>query len=62
VTSSCGLVADPIQTGNSMTTVGCEKDKPCSITIRLSDDGFDPDGCNGMGAGSSSTTAINCQP
>ena len=47
MTSSCGHVADPIQTGSSMTTVGCEKPKPCSITIRLSDDGFAPNGCNG---------------
>ena len=62
VTSSCGLVADPIQTGNSMTTVGCEKAKPCSITIRLSDDGFAPKGCNGTNPGSLSTTKINCHP
>jgi hypothetical protein len=62
VTSACGEVADPIQTGNSMTTVRCAKAKPCSITIRLSDDGFDPNGCNGMGVGSLSTTAVKCQP
>ena len=62
VTSSCGHVADPIQTGSSMTTVGCEKAKPCSITIRLSDDGFAPNGCNGMRPGSLSTTKINCHP
>jgi hypothetical protein len=62
VISSCGFVADPVQTGNSMTTVGCEKAKPCSITIRLSDDGFAPNGCNGMHPGSFSTTAVKCQP
>ena len=62
VTSSCGHVADPIQTGSSMTTVGCEKAKPCSISIRLSDDGFAPNGCNGMRPGSLSTTKINCHP
>jgi hypothetical protein len=45
-----------------MTTVGCEKAKPCSITIRLSDDGFAPNGCNGMHPGSFSTTKINCHP
>jgi hypothetical protein len=62
VTSSCGHVADPIQTGSSMTTVGCEKPKPCSISIRLSDDGFAPKGCNGTNPGSLSTTKINCHP
>jgi hypothetical protein len=60
VTSSCGHVADPIQTGSSMTTVGCEKPKPCSISIRLSDDGFASKGCNGTNPGSLSTTKINC--
>jgi len=62
VTSTCGEVADPIQTGDSMTTVRCDEPKPCSITIRLSDDSFDPHGCNAIGAGSLSTTAIHCQP
>jgi hypothetical protein len=45
-----------------MTTVGCEKRKRCSITIRISDDGFDPHGCNGTNPGSLSTTKINCHP
>jgi hypothetical protein len=62
VTSSCGHVADPIQTGNSMTTVGCEEAKPCSITIRLSDDGCAPNGRDGTNPGSLSTTKINCHP
>jgi hypothetical protein len=62
VTSSCGHVADPIQTGSSMTTVGCEKANPCSISISLSDDGFAPHGCNGTTPGSLSTTKINCHP
>ena len=62
VTSSCGQIADPIQTGDSMTTVRCDKPKPCSISIRLSDDGFAPKGCNGTNPGSLSTTKINCHP
>jgi hypothetical protein len=62
VTSACGEVADPIQTGNSMTTVRCNEPKSCSIIVRISDDGFDPNGCDGMRPGSLSTTKINCHP
>ena len=62
VTSDCGEVADPIQVGDSATTVRCDEVKFCLITVRVSDDGFDPDGCNGTTFRAQSTTDINCQP
>jgi hypothetical protein len=64
VSSTCGLVADPLQiadptTGESDTTVRCDVVKQCVITIRASDDGFEV--CRGLDHDAHSTTLINCQ-
>ena len=62
VTSDCGEVVDPLQTGDSSTAVRCDEAKLCTITVRVSDDGFNPDGCSGTNDAASSTTPIDCQP
>ena len=66
VTSDCGEVADPLQTadsatGESSTTVRCDRAGPCDVTISVSDDGFDPEGCDGTNTEATSTTAVDCQ-
>jgi len=67
VTSDCGEVADPLQTadsetGESSTTVRCDDAQFCSITISVSDDGFDAEGCDGTNQAATRTTGVNCQP
>ncbi len=67
VTSSCGEVADPLQaadpvTGESSTTVRCDQVGACSVTISVSDDGFDPEGCDGTNIEATSTVELDCQP
>jgi hypothetical protein len=64
VSSTCGLVADPLQladriTGESETTVRCDQVKQCVITIRASDDGFDV--CRGLDPDAHSIAIITCQ-
>lgn len=66
VTSDCGEVADPLQTadgetGESSTTVRCDQAGSCSVTVSISDDGFDPKGCDGMNPEATSTTQVDCQ-
>jgi hypothetical protein len=67
VTSSCGEVADPLQTadsqtGESSTTVRCDEIQSCPVTVSVSDDGFAPEGCDGTTEGATSLTELNCQP
>jgi hypothetical protein len=63
----CGELADPLQTadaqtGESSTTVRCDQAASCGVTVSISDDGFDPEGCDGMNAEASSTVPVDCQP
>ncbi len=67
VTSDCGEVADPLQTadaetGESSTTVRCDQVAACAVTVSISDDGFDPEGCDGTNVEATSTAAVDCQP
>ena len=67
VTSDCGEVADPLQTadaetGEGSTTVRCDQEGTCAVTVSISDDGFDPEGCDGTNVEATSTTAVDCQP
>jgi hypothetical protein len=66
VTSDCGEVADPLQTadaetGEGSTTVRCDQEGTCAVTVSISDDGFDPEGCDGTNVEATSTTAVDCQ-
>lgn len=65
VTSTCGEVADPLQTANpvtleSGTTVRCDQVGTCSIRVSVSDDGFDPKGCSGNNLAATTTARIDC--
>ncbi len=66
VTSSCGEVANPLQTadpetGESDTTARCDVVGMCSIAVSVSDDGFDPEGCDGTNFAAMATFNIVCQ-
>lgn len=66
VISGCGEVTDQLQvadseTGESRTTVRCDEVKQCYVVVAVSDDGFDPDGCNGTTPDAASLNPINCQ-
>ena len=65
VTSDCGEVADPLQTadaetGESSTTARCDQAGSCSVTVSISDDGFNPDGCDGTNAAATTTVTVDC--
>jgi hypothetical protein len=65
VTSDCGEVADPLQTadaetGESSTTVRCDQVGSCSVTVSISDDGFNPDGCDGTNIRATTTVPVDC--
>jgi hypothetical protein len=66
VTSDCGEVTDPLQTadpetGESDTTVRCDQQAACAITVSVSDDGFTPGGCDGTDPRATTTIPVDCQ-
>lgn len=60
VSSDCGTVADPTQTGSSETTVTCENVGYCSITVRVTDERYAY--CDGTGHRTHATSAVRCLP
>jgi hypothetical protein len=63
VESTCGQVTDPLQTadpatGDSATTVRCDQVDECTITVRVSDDGFTK--CDGQNDAANVMTLVDC--
>jgi hypothetical protein len=59
VDSDCGAIADPLQSGNSSTTVACDILGTCSITVRVVDERYGR--CDGSSHQANAVIDVFCQ-
>lgn len=59
VDSDCGVVTNPIQTGNSSTTVLCDLLGTCSVTVRVVDERYPH--CDGSAHQANAVINVFCQ-